>query len=90
MLDSIQTVKSLTKQKTINDKDVEQFKSFYKTERMNVAEEDDNLTKMMFKMKSLDKLSKESPDDLIEVMQSYSEENDSMSFNELLLNTYDC
>lgn len=81
--------KSLTKQKTISDKDVEQFLSFYKNERMSVAEEDDNLTQndVQNEVDKLDKLSKESPDDLIEVMQSYSEENDSMSFNELLLNT---
>ena len=56
---------------------------------MNVAEEDDNLTQndVQNEVDKLDKLSKESPDDLIEVMQSYSEENDSMSFNELLLKT---
>ena len=81
--------KSLTKQKTISDKDVQQFLSFYKKERMDVAVEDDTLDQndVEKEVEQLDKLSKESPEEVIEVMQSYSEENESMSFDELLLNT---
>ncbi len=81
--------KSLEKRSTISKKEVQQFLSFYKQERMDVAIEDQTINQndVEKEVAQLNKLSEESPEEVVEVMQSYSEENESISFSELLLNT---
>ena len=81
--------KPLTRKSTVSKNDIQNFLLFYKKERMDIADEDDSLDEkdVEKEVNQLDKLSKESPEEVIEVMQSYSEENESMSFDKLLLKT---
>ena len=81
--------KSLTKKKQISNSEFQKFFSFYKEQRREVAAEDPALNEkdVEQEVQKLEQLSEESPEEVIEVMQSYSEEDESLSFNNLLSGT---
>ena len=78
--------KSLTKKREISKKQYEDFFKFYKQQRTQVAEEDPSLTPadVNKEVEKLEKISEESPGEIIEVMESYSEEEESLGYDTLL------
>ena len=70
--------KSLTKKREISKKQYEDFFKFYKQQRTQVAEEDPSLTPadVNKEVEKLEEISEESPGEIIEVMESYSEEEE--------------
>lgn len=82
--------KSLERKKRVSEKEISNFLKHYRTTRVEIAEQDPNLAikDVEIEVKELNSLHSESPEKIVEVMETFSEEESSPKYDTALHATY--